>query len=333
MIKSKIFLILIFVLISSFLIYGCSQQRTETKQDASTAVTKTRVSLLDIEIKERNGQKYIVDPIKIETVLPRDAIPSILEPKFVKSEQEDFIDDEEYVLGVFVNEEAKAYPIKILNYHEIVNDNIGGIPVIATYCPLCGTGLSFIREVDGKLYTFGVSGKLYNSDLVMYDHQTNTYWTQALGLGIVGHLTKIKLVPILTDTIKWKDWKVKHPDTLILSTDTGFIRDYKRDPYSGYDQSSKIWFPVDIEDNRLFSKARVYGISVNNESKAYPKDILKEKKMLEDKVGGEQIMAKMEDDGTVRFFTKKGDKQDQIIADYLYWFAWVNFHPDTKLYS
>ena len=367
-------LMLVFAIISSVVIYGCAQQRTETKQDTSTDVTKqgkARVSLLDTEIMERNGQKYIVDPSKIEAVLPRDAIPAILEPKFVKAGEADFISDEEYVLGVFVGNEAKAYPIKILNYHEIVNDAIGGTNVIVTYCPLCGTGLSFIRDLDRKTYTFGVSGKLYNSDLVMYDHQTETYWTQALGLGIVGPLTKKRLTPIITDTIKWKEWKAKHPDTLVLSTDTGFIRNYERDPYEGYDRSSRIWFPIEVQDDRLFSKARVYGIMVNGESKAYPEDIIKKKKVINDFVGNKNILVVVRDDGTVRFFSKdelpikdqqvmfsikngkltdttgsewdfdgnalsgelKGNKMPIIVADYLFWFAWANFHPDTGLYS
>ncbi len=145
-----------------------------------------------------------------------------------------FMSDSDTVIGLEINGEVKAYPIFILVWHEIVNDSVGGTPVSVTYCPLCYTNQVFERIIDGQEVEFGTSGKLYNSNLLMYDRLTESYWSQALGMAVKGELTGYQLNLVPFDVITWGDWKKLHPDTLVLTTDTGYIRSYATDPYGNY---------------------------------------------------------------------------------------------------
>lgn len=174
---------------------------------------------------------------------PKDGIPALENPAFDSISQTTFKDDEK-VLGVVINGEAKAYPYGILNWHEIVNDTVGEVPVSVTYCPLCETGIVFERRIDGKETTFGVSGKLFQSCLVMYDRLTNTLWSQPWGMGVVGsHVNEsLKHHPALRTTLGL--WKKSHPETKVLSTNTGYSRDYFRYPYGSYYTSNDLIFPV-----------------------------------------------------------------------------------------
>ncbi|MBI1813176.1 DUF3179 domain-containing protein [Candidatus Peregrinibacteria bacterium] len=174
---------------------------------------------------------------------PKDGIPALEHPAFDSVSQTPFNDDEK-TLGVLINGEAKAYPYGILNWHEIVNDTVGGVPVSVTYCPLCETGIAFERRVDGKETTFGVSGKLFQSCLVMYDRLTNTLWSQPWGMGVVGsHVNEsLKRYPALRTTLGL--WKKAHPETKVLSANTGYNRDYFRYPYGSYAASNDLIFPV-----------------------------------------------------------------------------------------
>jgi len=142
--------------------------------------------------------------------------------------------DHDTVIGLEINGEAKAYPLFILVWHEIVNDRVGEVPVAVTYCPLCYTNQVFERIIDGKTVEFGTSGKLYNSNLLMYDRLTESYWSQALGMAVKGELSGYQLNLVPFDVITWKDWKLLHPETLVLTTDTGYIRSYATDPYGSY---------------------------------------------------------------------------------------------------
>ncbi|OGA94910.1 MAG: hypothetical protein A3E79_11215 [Burkholderiales bacterium RIFCSPHIGHO2_12_FULL_61_11] len=174
---------------------------------------------------------------------PKDGIPALDHPAFDTPLQTPFPDDER-VLGVFINGQAKAYPYSILNWHEIVNDSIGGVPVSVTYCPLCETGIVFERRVGGKETSFGVSGKLFQSCLVMYDRLTDSLWSQPWGLGVVGpHVNEsLKRYPAMRTTLGL--WKKVHPATSVLSANTGSGRDYFRYPYGSYYTSDALIFPV-----------------------------------------------------------------------------------------
>lgn len=165
---------------------------------------------------------------------PPDGIPSIDSPKFVSAEEaNEILQDSDLVVGLDVNGEVRAYPLQILVWHEIVNDNVGGMPVAVTYCPLCFTSQVFSRTISGTVVEFGTSGKLYNSNLVMYDRTSKSLWSQALGEGIVGQYAGVKLERIPFDLAYWKEWKQLYPNTKVLSRDTGSTRPYGADPYGG----------------------------------------------------------------------------------------------------
>jgi hypothetical protein len=206
---------------------------------------------------------------------PPDGIPPIDDPAFLSVDEVDFLDPNEPVLAVEVGGTAKAYPIRILMWHEIVNDRFGGLPVVVTYCPLCNTGIAFGRPlIDGELLDFGTSGKLYHSNLVMYDRQTGSYWAQAIGQAIVGPLVREQLEFIAARLLSWEDWRAAHPDGLVLSTETGFARDYGANPYAGYDGTESPFLFEGDPDPRLPATAHALGIADGEGFLAVPFDEL-----------------------------------------------------------
>jgi hypothetical protein len=205
----------------------------------------------------------LVDPDEIISGgVPPDAIPAIDDPRFLEPGQVRFLAPQEPVIAVEVNHIAKAYPVRILMWHEIANDDFAGVPVVVTYCPLCNTGIAFLRPtIDGELLDFGTSGKLYRSNLVMYDRQTNSYWPQALGQAVVGPLLGEELEPVPTRLLSWADWRQAHPRGLVLSTETGHRRDYGANPYAGYEGSHQPFLFVGEPDPRLPSTEHVLGVA------------------------------------------------------------------------
>jgi hypothetical protein len=203
---------------------------------------------------------------------PPDGIPPIDRPKFLSVSAVDFLSPREPVLAIDLNGDARAYPARILIWHEIANDVVGGVPVVVTYCPLCNSGVAFRRPtIGGDLLDFGTSGKLYNSNLVMYDRQTRSLWPQVLGKAVVGPLTgtTLEFVPIQLGS--WTDWAAEHPKGKVLSTDTGHIRSYGANPYEGYDAPGSPPFLYSKEiDPRLPPKARVVGVQVGRDVVAFP---------------------------------------------------------------
>ena len=173
---------------------------------------------------------------------PKDGIPSLKNPHFVQAIEADFLEGQDRVLGIAGLHQAKAYPIKILNWHEIVNDTLENIPIVITYCPLCGSGIGFKRQVGTQVLTFGVSGLLYKSDLLMYDHQTNSLWSQMAMKAVTGGLMNQPLTPIFVEHTTWEDWLQTHPKSIVLSVRTGHSRSYDRDPYAGYSSLGPIRF-------------------------------------------------------------------------------------------
>jgi hypothetical protein len=202
---------------------------------------------------------------------PPDGIPPIDDPRFLAPGDATFLTDREPVLAVEIGGEAKAYPLQIMTWHEIVNDEIGGVPVSVTYCPLCNTGIAFERpRLDGELLDFGTSGKLYNANLVMYDRQTGTYWAQATGQAILGELTGKELVFVPARIVSFGDWRAEHPDGLVLSRDTGHERPYGENPYEGLDTSERPFLFAGDLDERLPATSRVLGIARAGDVVAFP---------------------------------------------------------------
>ena len=212
----------------------------------------------------------LVDPGEIISGgVPPDGIPPIDDPRFMEPEHVRFLSHQEPIVAVEVNGIAKAYPIRILMWHEIVNDDFDGVPVVVTYCPLCNTGIAFLRPtIEGELLDFGTSGKLYRSNLVMYDRQTNSYWPQALGQAVVGPLLGEELESVPTRLLSWADWRQAHPDGLVLTTRTGHRRDYGSNPYVGYENDEPFLF-VGEPDPRLRATEHVLGVA-GTETIAFP---------------------------------------------------------------
>jgi hypothetical protein len=225
---------------------------------------------------------------------PRDGIPPIDAPNFESLVSADaWLGDREPVIALDLNGDARAYPLQILIWHEIANDTIGDVPVVVTFCPLCNTALVFERPViDGELLTFGTSGNLRNSDLVMWDRQTESWWQQFTGEAIVGDLTGTRLNFLATSILSWEDYKEKYPDGQVLSKNTGFNRDYGLNPYTGYDNVNQSPFLYDGQfDDRLQPMARVLGIILEGHGAAYVYDRLFEDLVINDILNENPVVA------------------------------------------
>jgi len=205
---------------------------------------------------------------------PPDGIPAIDEPRFRSIEDAELsLADTEPVIVVDVNGEVRAYPVEIMMWHEIVNDVVGGVPVAVTYCPLCNSAVTYERTINGVEVTFGTSGKLYASALVMYDRQTESLWTHFDGRAIAGVLTGHRLDPVPSPLLAWSDFKTAHPDGLVLSRETGFVRQYGRNPYYGYDdEDTRPFFLRGDVDDRAAVKQRVVGVEIDGAAVAFPLD-------------------------------------------------------------
>lgn len=322
-----------FITILGVLILSGAVFITQQRMEASGS-NQEQVMAMDPEIKlTKDGTKYLVHPSKIRSGgPPKDGIPSIDSPRFVSVREADgWIEDNELVLAINYKGVKRVYPLQILVWHEIVNETIAGDPILITYCPLCGSGIAFERMINGTAVEFGTSGKLYNSNLVMYDRKTDTYWTQIDGRAITGELTGMKLKAVSIDTVVWRDWKKEHPDSEVLSNETGFSRSYGRDPYGSYYEDSFLMFPVENEDKRVHPKTVIFGIEVNGAYKAYREDDLLKNPVIEDTVNGVKIRVTRSRDGTVRIMNLETD--EEIVKERDFWFAWYAFHPETSLYE
>ena len=212
----------------------------------------------------------------------RDGIPPIDNPKFVDTrDANEWLADNEPVIATEINGDAKAYPLQIITWHEIVNDTLGGVPISATFCPLCNSAIVFDRRLDGVTYDFGVSGKLRNSDLIMWDRQTQSWWQQFTGEGIIGVLAGKQLATIPASIISWKDFRDAKPDGLVLSRDTGYTKPYGSNPYAGYDRVDQPPFLFDGNpDGRLLPMERVAAVTLDNIDIAFPFTILQEERVV-----------------------------------------------------
>ena len=233
-----------------------------------------------------NWNKHTIDYDELLSGGPsRDGIPPIDKPKFISvAEAKKWIDDKEPVIFVKIDNKVKAYPISVLMWHEIVNDELSNKKISVTFCPLCNSAIVFDRELEGKIYDFGTSGLLRNSDLVMYDRQTESLWQQFTGEGIVGNMVEKQLTILPSSLIGFKDVYTNFPNALVLSKDTGFNRSYGKNPYVGYDDINQSPFLFDKKsDDRLAPMQKVLTISLGNIDKAYTYDAIKKRKVYNDK--------------------------------------------------
>ncbi|HEX6270588.1 MAG TPA: DUF3179 domain-containing protein [Anaerolineales bacterium] len=222
----------------------------------------------------------------------KDGIPALNDPQFVSvSEAVKWLRPVEPVILVQVEEDARAYPIQILIWHEIANDTVGGEPLVVTFCPLCNTAIAFKRTVNGKVLDFGTTGRLRYSNLIMYDRQTETWWQQATGDAIAGELTGTQLEFYPATIVSWQDFKTSYPGGQVLSRETGYGRNYGHNPYIGYDDvdNPPFLYQGPVTPGQLPPVARVLTIDLNGEAVAYPYETLEEIAVVNDTVGGAAV--------------------------------------------
>lgn len=270
---------------------------------------------------------------------PRDGIPAINLPRFVTAgEAASFMQEDDRVLGLEIDGQARAYPVKILNYHEIVNDQFNGQGILISYCPLCGTGMAFLSNVDGRDLSFGVSGLLYNSDVLMYDQQTESLWSQILGRAISGPArgTKLRSVPVIHTNLR--GWLQDHPHSSVLTTKTGYRRDYSKNPYAGYGDNQRLWFPVANRDKRYSNKEWVIGLEIDGEARAWPFSELESAwqpdpqiEYLDDVLNGQSVRIYYQSNNRSAHITTQGGTMLNGVSSY--WFAWVAFHPESEVFT
>ena len=290
-------------------------------------------------------------------------IPPIDHPTLITAEQATYLSDDELVFGVKIGDDTRAYPYRIMDWHEMLNDVVDGVPVSLAYCTLCGSGILYDTRVGGRAtpFEFGSSGLLYRSNKLMFDRETESLWNQFTGKPVVGKLTDsgIELTTLPLVTTKWGSWRSAHPDTKVLSLDTGFKRDYRPGkPYGAYFASPKLEFPAANTDRRLSQKDQVFGLRISGAEKAWPLKLFKGGKLINDRVGvlplvlvgdagtstvrayrGNGEVFTLADDSLRRVQSKSGSWQvhedalhgpngarlTRLPGHIAYWFAWSNY--------
>ncbi|MDV7142907.1 DUF3179 domain-containing protein [Tropicimonas sp. TH_r6] len=267
---------------------------------------------------------------------PRDGIPALSDPRFMEVAQESRIGGREPVITLEIEgARPRAYPIRYLTWHEIVNDSVGGIPVAVTFCPLCNSGLTFDRRVGGEVLEFGVSGKLRNSDMIMFDRETESWWQQAIGTGIVGVHTGTELRQMPSWMESWDEYRSRNPDGLVMA-EPDYNRSYGRNPYSGYDSSARPFlYSGELPPHGIAPLARVVRVG----DRAWPvarlaraEEIREAGLVLSWRAGqasalDSQSIARGRDVGSIR--VRDGDGTD-VPHDVLFAFAFHAFYPEGE---
>jgi hypothetical protein len=291
-------------------------------------------------------EKHAVPLSEFESGGPRkDGIPPIDDPRFLPVGDVDFVRPREPVIELVVGDDARAYPIQILIWHEIVNDTVGGLPVAVTFCPLCNTAIVFDRRIDGRILDFGTTGNLRNADLVMYDRQTESWWQQFGGRALVGTLTGEKLEQVPARIVAWSEFRRAHPDGTVLSRETGHERSYGQNPYFGYDDvdTPPFFSTRNSRDDRLLPKERVVFIERADEAVAVPFSVLRRRKTVTVEVGGHRLVVRWR--GGVASSLDRGEvasgrdvgtaevREDGRLVPFHepFWFTVAAFRPNARL--
>lgn len=217
--------------------------------------------------EENPGGEWLIPENEVRDGGPgKDGIPAINNPSFIKASEVTYLNDNDLVLGFADGDDLRAYPHKILDWHEIINDDTPNHSMAVIYCPLTGTGIGWDREINGMKTTFGVSGLLYNSNIIPYDRATNSNWSQLLLKSVNGNRkgTDAKTFNLLETS--WKTWKAMYPNSKIISAKTGYNRSYNTYPYGNYKSNTNLLFPVSNSDMRLHPKKRM--LAIINDGKA-----------------------------------------------------------------
>jgi hypothetical protein len=279
-----------------------SDQVTVTPEPVIPPVIKVMPDLLPDEppplgAENQFGTDFSRHTIPYSEILsggpPKDGIPAIDNPTFFSvAEADDYLEDLEPVVFFQLGEDTRAYPLQILTWHEIVNDEVDGKPVAITFCPLCNTAIAFDANFDGQALDFGTTGRLRFSNLIMYDRQTETWWQQATGTGIAGEYAGEQLTFLPASIIGWGEFKENFPEGKVLSRETGFRREYGRNPYVGYDNinNSPFLFRGPETPGELPAMARVLTVDLDDEAVAYPYELLQERSAINDTISDMEVV-------------------------------------------
>lgn len=269
----------------------------------------------------------------------KDGIPSLTDPPTVPVAEAGFLDPKTRVIGVVAGGQWRAYPIAVLNWHEAINDTLGGVPVGVIYCPLCDSASVVDRRIDGKTLWFGISGLLANSNVLLYDRTDQALWSQ-VGLTAVSGPYAGKSLKHLDqwELATFADFAKRHPEATVVTFETGHKRDYQRNPYQSYFASDQLMFPIKVSDDRVAPKAPVVGVRFADVARAYPIDRLRKAAadapqpagVVTDSIAGKTIKLSVDaQTGSVRIV----DLPEGAQVVYTFWFAWAAFHPETQLFG
>jgi hypothetical protein len=275
----------------------------------------------------------------------KDGIPALDHPRFAPASSVDWLANRDPVIELAVGRDVRAYPLQILTWHEIVNDRVGGVPVAVTFCPLCNTAIAFDRRLGGSTLSFGTTGNLRNSDLVMYDRQTESWWQQFGGEALVGHYAGTTLRRLPARIVAWREFERSHPRGLVLTRRTGFSRPYGENPYTGYDEvSSPPFFPAaHAGDHRLQPKDRVVFLERGRDAAVVPFSLLQRRRLVRVTVGGHRLIARWRggiasalDSGSIPRGRDVGaadvtEHGRRVVFDEPFWFAVAAFRPHVRI--
>jgi hypothetical protein len=260
---------------------------------------------------------------------PRDGIPALDAPPRRPLAGAPWPEDE-IVLGVALDGEARAYPVSILAWHELVNDELAGRAILVSYCPLCGTGIVFDRDVAGRVRRFGVSGLLYRSDLLMFDRETGSLWSQISAKAVTGASEGQRLSLVRAGMHRLADWRAQHPGSSVLERETGHPRRYGATPYAGYATSEELYFPAPL-DARFHPKMPTLGLRLpSGPARAYPaSEIVASGGRVRERFAGQDVEIAYDPEEQV-FRVEAPDALEVIEG---FWFAWMAFHPDSSVFT
>lgn len=321
-------ILIIFILFFVYFVFFYNSENIQKINLSQTAKNIMVQYLHDGKFGEfdTNFDKSSIDLSEILSGGPgKDGIPALSQASFVNIEEAQVDDD---VLGVLVeiDGQKRYYPYNILVWHEIVNDSIGDKNFAVTFCPLCGTAIVFDRQVDGQILDFGVSGLLYESNLLMYDRQTESLWSQAGLEAVVGDYTGTELKVLRMQLIPFSKVKKDYPDSKILSRDTNYEFDYDFYPYRRYNESDELYFPVSVNDMKFKPKELMFVVPYSGLSVAFPYKHLEDgqKKVLQ--IEDKRLEAFKNDDIVVVTI----DGQEQPFY-YEMWFSWATQHQEDGI--
>lgn len=268
---------------------------------------------------------------------PKDGIPALKDPKMIPAGEAAFLEPEDRVIGVEVEGRPLAFPLRVLARHECVNGTFGGAAYAVVYCPLSDSAAVFDRDVKGETLEFGISGLMYQNNLLLFDRRPNqggeSLWSQMRGMAVAGPKTGTRLETIPHQLVRWSAWRIRHPDTLVLSNETGHRRTYPSEFYRDYFRSSKLKFPVSYPPPEVYTlfplKERVAGVVHEGVAKAYPIERMRfDRGPVRDEINGKPVVLYQTGGGDVWIECGEG-----VRAVHGFWFAWCVFQPDTLVYS